>query len=615
MKISISMVQNEGDIIEYFIRANLRLVDCMVVVCNPSGDATRRVLSKLVSEGAPVIVWDMPRNRYEQPTVLTYCYEAVKEVFCPEFVFFLDADEILCERHAGELERGLKSMDPAQIALLPWKTHVPGDTPAYRFAPEEFSRRLAVEPTQYYKIVIPRRAAGAVDLRIEAGAHAVRVPQSAPVGATVLEAAWIAHVPVRSEPQLRAKVLGGVLAKVIARGEGWYRTRESYQWKKLFGKLLAGERVDARKAALEYVISGSGGKAAGLERDRDGTELIMSQLPSIQCRYACKEVPADVMVASRVFWSLVGESGVESVLGVGGQTAEGGLRQEHDPTIGAARQEQVECDWPPFRYLCDLIRPNSVLGVGCGDGAYLKVFKEYGAEVFGLEAPGLMAPRFLSAEEYASAEWQDGGFPALGKYDLVLCLSLPRELPSATTERVVDFLFDSAGDALALSACWQHGESAACADRRVIANWMDLVEKKGWSLDHFATLGARLLSTAHRFRRDLLIVRRNPIGSGTVDPAECRRRILEISEQAGQWPDGPGGGVVSFCGCAPRYRLSDNRRIDPVGEVTGSAGPEGEQRVVSGPTRNRGRWFDRGMTARVAGRVVSYAKHLVAVRR
>ena len=41
--IGLSMVKNEQDIIEPFIRHNAKLLDCMVVVDNASVDETRRI--------------------------------------------------------------------------------------------------------------------------------------------------------------------------------------------------------------------------------------------------------------------------------------------------------------------------------------------------------------------------------------------------------------------------------------------------------------------------------------------------------------------------------------------------------------------------------------------
>ena len=57
MKIaSISMVKNEADIIESFVRHTLRFVDVMYIIDHLSTDNTWIILNNLQAEGLPLIL-------------------------------------------------------------------------------------------------------------------------------------------------------------------------------------------------------------------------------------------------------------------------------------------------------------------------------------------------------------------------------------------------------------------------------------------------------------------------------------------------------------------------------------------------------------------------------
>jgi hypothetical protein len=55
--ISISMIKNEVDIIELFIRYNLKFLDAMIVLENGSYDKTKDILIKLEKEGLPIFLF------------------------------------------------------------------------------------------------------------------------------------------------------------------------------------------------------------------------------------------------------------------------------------------------------------------------------------------------------------------------------------------------------------------------------------------------------------------------------------------------------------------------------------------------------------------------------
>src|SRR5580698_5944919 len=102
--LGISMVKNESDIIEAFVRHNLAYVDLLVVVDNDSVDGTRDILVAMQIEGLPIVLFDDPIPGYFQSEKLTFLYRKIAPIFRPKLVYFLDADEFIVARSRESLE-------------------------------------------------------------------------------------------------------------------------------------------------------------------------------------------------------------------------------------------------------------------------------------------------------------------------------------------------------------------------------------------------------------------------------------------------------------------------------------------------------------------------------
>lgn len=93
--IGISVVKNEADIIEAFVRYNLRYLDRMIVMDNRSSDNTRKILTSLVEEGLALLVIDDPVIAYAQSQKMTALFWSVVDIFHPDYIVPIDADELL----------------------------------------------------------------------------------------------------------------------------------------------------------------------------------------------------------------------------------------------------------------------------------------------------------------------------------------------------------------------------------------------------------------------------------------------------------------------------------------------------------------------------------------
>lgn len=93
--ISYTMVKNEEDIIEVFIRKNLEILDHMYISDNLSQDRTRRILNNLIDEGLPITLWDDLDPRHLQSKKTTNAYHKISQEDNFDGIFFIDSDEFL----------------------------------------------------------------------------------------------------------------------------------------------------------------------------------------------------------------------------------------------------------------------------------------------------------------------------------------------------------------------------------------------------------------------------------------------------------------------------------------------------------------------------------------
>jgi hypothetical protein len=224
----VSMVRNEADIIEAFVRHNLTVLDGMLVVDHGSNDATLRILQQLAGERLRVEIFASDEPGYHQEEITSAAVRRALRDMGADFAFPLDADEFLKVPSRAELERALGFFPPGIHGLLRWLTYVPA------FATPETdtvailgrSRRLATERHIFHKAVVARHLLDAPDAMLASGNHYVaprfgaRSEHSGKHARIREHVAAIAHVPIRSGAQFVAKVAIKKLGRIAA-GYDW----------------------------------------------------------------------------------------------------------------------------------------------------------------------------------------------------------------------------------------------------------------------------------------------------------------------------------------------------------------------------------------------------------
>jgi hypothetical protein len=243
--ISLSMVKNEQDIIEPFIRHNARYLDYMVILDNASVDETRRIAFDCARELKKVIIGDSDEFAYNQPERMTGLLRHSQSFFLADFVLLLDADEFISAKDRKALERALSAVPPGGAGLMPWRTfvHVPGENGRSQEDPPRFIRyRRAVETPLFHKVVLRLDRTYRSELEIEAGNHAIRTMSGEPVPVVPLDDLPLLHFPLRSRGQVIAKAVVGWMAHT-ARNPNARQEGLGYQWRDTFDRIAAGSAL------------------------------------------------------------------------------------------------------------------------------------------------------------------------------------------------------------------------------------------------------------------------------------------------------------------------------------------------------------------------------------
>ena len=231
----VSMVRNESEIIEAFVRHNLTILDGMLIVDHNSTDRTLAILTALCAERLPLVVKRHEAPGYLQAEITT---SAAREVFArtpADFVFPLDADEFLKVGSRTELERYLRILPPDTHPVFDWPTYAPPFDGISRdiVACARAARRLTGRARGTGKVAVARSFAAIPGAYIGQGNHEVYVgnkPQTARrlpmVGAPA--AFCVAHLPARSVVQHTKKFGVRRLAR-IAGGRDYPTDSNFYQ--------------------------------------------------------------------------------------------------------------------------------------------------------------------------------------------------------------------------------------------------------------------------------------------------------------------------------------------------------------------------------------------------
>jgi lipopolysaccharide biosynthesis glycosyltransferase len=240
--VTVSVIRDEADVAEAWARRHLPMVARMIVTLHRCGDATGRILRKLAEEGHPVDIRACDAPHYPQSELTESMLREAAATPGVAWILPLDADEFLAAPPDGALPTD-------RPVFLPWRTYVPtpDDEAAEAHVLRRVTHRRAREEPRFGKVMVPRALAADPDCFLPLGNHALRRRSTGEdIAASEREGLHLIHVPVRSETQLRRKIIGGWDAH---RRSPDRRPGQIFQWEGLYDRCKDPRPIDDEELA------------------------------------------------------------------------------------------------------------------------------------------------------------------------------------------------------------------------------------------------------------------------------------------------------------------------------------------------------------------------------
>jgi hypothetical protein len=216
--VAVSIVKNEADVIEAFVRHTGAWVDEHLIFDHDSTDGTREILSELVREGAALRLFGGTALANLQQDRSNHLARLAFSDMAADWVLPLDADEFLVSLDRTTLESALTRApvdQPVSVALINYSPTTVDD--AGETNPVKRIRHRQHGPASTHKIFIPRSLGLRPDTVAGKGNHAL-FHQTRPVPAYPLTEVWLAHFALRSPQQQVLRVVTAELQK-LSRGK------------------------------------------------------------------------------------------------------------------------------------------------------------------------------------------------------------------------------------------------------------------------------------------------------------------------------------------------------------------------------------------------------------
>ncbi|EOS37802.1 glycosyltransferase family 2 protein [Lachnospiraceae bacterium 29-91] len=205
MKItSLTMIGNECEIIESFVRYNCHFIDEMTFVFDTGCiDNTLEILRRLQREGCPIILKDESLVSYEQKAMENKYLRILASDPETDMIIPLDADEFIT---AAENPRtALEKLKLDRVYQMGWKNYVPfpGDDTSEKFIPKRMTHCKKTEAS-YTKVMIPSKLVREEEIILTTGHHGVE--SRSKVTVEMISHIFIAHFPMISREQYQSKI-------------------------------------------------------------------------------------------------------------------------------------------------------------------------------------------------------------------------------------------------------------------------------------------------------------------------------------------------------------------------------------------------------------------------
>jgi hypothetical protein len=314
----LAMVRNEADIIEAFVRHNLRFLDELFIVMHAPNDETPQILRGLAGEGLKLHLSHNDELGFRKAEIMNALARKVLRESGADFLFLLDADEFLKTPSRSVLEASLVSVPHDAIVAMKWVSYIPmPDDPAEEANPvARIRRRRAREAAPVLKVAVGRSFAVSSDLLIGEGNHWIVRPwggRDQPVRHAVLADVALAHFPVRTEEQIFSKALIGIWSRWLHQRKVDKEMALSGHWLSLYQRFVKGDALPAHKLtelAFHYSVSAGMTDHAPEDYADIGKQLVFDPLPADYALRYPQTAHSSLMTVSRWVEQLIAAQGI-----------------------------------------------------------------------------------------------------------------------------------------------------------------------------------------------------------------------------------------------------------------------------------------------------------------
>lgn len=253
--VSFTMVNNESEIIESFIRYNYNFLDEMYIIDNGCTDNTIKILHNLKNDGYKIVIYDESLEAYDQFRLDNKYLNKIIEESNPDLIIPLDADEFIISDHKDP-RREMEKLSLDKIYYVNWQWYVmtEKDDPKETFIPRRLKYCLKrtvwnySDGTPVTKVILPARYFKEKKLTMSMGHHTVYGDKS--IAIEEINNIKLAHYRAISEGQLVYKTCCYTMRDIATMGNNIETAQRTNQ----LAKIESG--ISMHDAAIEASYAG-----------------------------------------------------------------------------------------------------------------------------------------------------------------------------------------------------------------------------------------------------------------------------------------------------------------------------------------------------------------------
>lgn len=252
---SISIIKNEADIIESFIRYNINILDGMILLDNNSSDNTVEILNSLKKERLNLHIIKDEDKEFDQTHKMNKLMACVVNKFKVDIIVPLDADEFIITPHKKNPREFVENIEFPNFGLIKIKTYYPSfDKENEKFIPSRITFARDGTSGEYNKVIVPKELVKKFDVKLTKGNHYLTYNSEYEdiIKEKIVPELRIAHFPIRSKEQFISKVSVGWINNLNDINRSKY---DSWHLKEMFNELKNSGKIensDVTKFAKKY---------------------------------------------------------------------------------------------------------------------------------------------------------------------------------------------------------------------------------------------------------------------------------------------------------------------------------------------------------------------------